>query len=89
MKTLIAKFSVFAKDRLKFERPPRLFLRNDSKNAEHILGKTAHYDPMNNSVTVFTFGRHPKDIIRSFAHELVHHCQNERGDLAPEKMKTI
>ena len=89
MKTLIAKFSVFAKDRLKFERPPRLFLRNDSKNAEHILGKTAHYDPMNNSVTVFTFGRHPKDIIRSFAHELVHHCQNERGDLAPEKMKTM
>ena len=25
----------------------------------------------------------------SFAHELVHHCQNERGDLAPEKMKTM
>ena len=25
--------------------------------------------------------RHPKDICRSFSHELVHHHQNERGDL--------
>ena len=80
---------MFAKDRLKFERPPRLFLKNDPNNAKHALGKTAHYDPANNSVTVFTVGRHPKDIIRSFAHELVHHCQNERGDLAFEKMKSM
>ena len=29
--------------------------------------------------------RHPKDILRSFAHELVHHTQN-RGDLSPEKI---
>ena len=85
----MVKFSIFARDRLKFERPPRLFLRNDEANAKHMLGKTAHYDPNRRAVTVFMSGRHPKDIIRSFAHELVHHCQNERGDLAPEKMKTM
>ena len=89
LKPLLVKFSIFARDRLKFERPPRLFLRNDEANAKHMLGKTAHYDPNRRAVTVFMSGRHPKDIIRSFAHELVHHCQNERGDLAPEKMKTM
>ena len=25
--------------------------------------------------------RHPKDVLRSFSHELVHHAQNCRGDL--------
>ena len=25
--------------------------------------------------------RHPKDLLRSFCHELIHHVQNERGDL--------
>jgi hypothetical protein len=33
-------------------------------------------------VTVFTHNRHPKDIMRSISHELVHHTQNCRGDLS-------
>ena len=89
LKPLLSKFMVFAKDRLKFQKPPRLFLKQDSKNSECLLGRTAHYDPAQMSVTLYVSGRHPKDIMRSFAHELVHHCQNERGDLAPEKMKTM
>ena len=32
-------------------------------------------------IHVFATGRHPKDILRSIAHELVHHSQNERGEL--------
>ena len=89
LKPLLSKFMVFAKDRLNFQKPPRLFLKQDSENSKCMLGKTAHYDPSNMSVTLYVSGRHPKDIMRSFAHELVHHCQNERGDLAPEKMKTM
>jgi len=88
-KLLLTKFFSFAKDRLKFERPPRLFLRKDSKNAKNALGRTAHYDPQNSCITVFISKRHPKDVIRSFAHELVHHCQNERGDLKLQFMKTM
>ena len=80
---------VFAKDRLNFQNPPKLFLKQDSTNSECLLGRTAHYDPADMSVTLYISGRHPKDIMRSFAHELIHHCQNERGDLAPEKMKTL
>lgn len=89
LKPLLKRFIVFAKDNLNFQRPPRLFLKQDTANQKCMLGKTAHYDPQNRAVTLYISGRHPKDILRSFAHELVHHCQNERGDLAPEKMKTM
>ena len=89
LKPLLKKLTIFAKDNLKFERPPRLFLRSDEQNSQCALGKTAHYDPSKSAITLYISKRHPKDILRSYAHELVHHCQNERGDLSPEKMKTV
>jgi hypothetical protein len=49
--------------------------------AEQSLGKTAYYDPENNLIVLYVTNRHPKDILRSFSHELVHHAQNCRGDL--------
>jgi hypothetical protein len=44
-----------------------------------MLGKTAHYEPTSMEITVYTDGRHPKDMMRSIAHEMVHHMQNENG----------
>jgi hypothetical protein len=55
---------------------------NDAKNASNLLGKTAYYDPNNKSITLYTLGRHPKDILRSFAHEMIHHEQNINGVLS-------
>ena len=75
--------------KIECKRPPKLFLKQDQQNGQCMLGKTAHYDPQNMAITLYVTNRHPKDILRSFAHELVHHCQNERGDLAPEKMKSM
>ena len=49
--------------------------------ADNILGQTAYYSPSDMSIVLFITDRHPKDICRSFSHELVHHHQNERGDL--------
>lgn len=86
LKPLLGKLALFSQNRLGFKNPPRLFLRNDSENSQHMLGKTAFYNPEEQSITLFVHSRHPKDILRSFAHELVHHAQNLRGDLAPEKM---
>jgi hypothetical protein len=77
---LIKQFLPFAGEKMGFKDPPRLFLRGDSKNAKNPLGKTAHYDPSAKSVTLYTTGRHPKDVMRSLSHELVHHTQNCRGD---------
>jgi hypothetical protein len=56
---------------------PKVIINNDDiENASKLLGKTAYYDPINNSITLFTAGRHPKDILRSFSHEMIHHIQN-------------
>ena len=60
---------------------PKLFLRQDKEKGSMTLGRTAFYDPSELKIVLFITGRHPKDILRSFAHELIHHVQNERGDL--------
>ena len=85
LKPFINSLQNFAQKRLQFQEPPKLFLKQDQENAQNVFGKTAYYDPNEKSITLFTTGRHPKDILRSFAHELVHHCQNLRGDLSPDK----
>ena len=77
---LIKNLMSFAQERFGFQNPPKLFFKQDQENAKNVLGKTAFYDPQEQSVTIFTTNRHPKDVLRSLAHELVHHTQNLRGD---------
>ena len=60
---------------------PKVVLRKDAENGAMTLGRTAYYDPAELTIVLYTSNRHPKDILRSFAHELIHHVQNERGDL--------
>lgn len=79
LRNIIKQFIPFAQDHIGFKDPPRLFLRNDSENAKNPLGKTAFYDPAAKSVTLYITGRHPKDVLRSLGHELVHHKQNCEG----------
>ena len=59
---------------------PAITLQEDADNADVLLGKTAQYDPQNKVITVFVTNRHPKDIMRSISHEMIHHAQNERGE---------
>jgi len=82
LQPLIDKFLPFAQKRLGFSKPPRLFIRSDNKNAKNPLGKTAFYNAEEYSITLYVVNRHPKDVLRSLSHELVHHTQNCRGDLA-------
>ena len=56
--------------------PSVKFISDDSSNAEDFLGRTAYYDPQKKMIVLYTYGRHPKDIVRSFAHEMIHHIQN-------------
>jgi len=81
IKDLIQKFYPYAKNALGFEHPVRVIMRKDAENAENPLGKTAYYDPEQKLIVLYVVNRHPKDILRSFSHELVHHAQNCRGDL--------
>ena len=54
---------------------------SDPSNQSNVLGKTAYYDPQTLEVHIFVDGRHPKDMLRSIAHELIHHHQNMEGRL--------
>jgi len=70
----------FAQEKMGFDRPPKLFLRQDQQNGADPMGKTGFYDPQNEAITIYISNRHPKDIMRSLAHELQHHAQKCNGD---------
>jgi hypothetical protein len=61
--------------------PKVIFKHGDEENAKQFLGKTAYYDPEAMEIVLYTEGRHPKDIVRSFSHEMIHHIQNLEGRL--------
>jgi phosphopantetheine adenylyltransferase len=61
--------------------PKVIFKHGDQENASQFLGKTAYYSPDTQEIVLYTEGRHPKDIARSFAHEMIHHIQNLEGRL--------
>ena len=56
--------------------PALEFIDGDSENARDFFGKTAYYDPNTQTIVLYTEGRHPKDIARSYTHEMIHHIQN-------------
>jgi len=84
--SMAKRFYPYAQKYLGFDKPATIEYQSDPNNAQNPLGKTAQYEPDNYKVTLYVDGRHPKDLLRSLAHELVHHTQNCRGDLTPEKM---
>jgi len=78
---LMDNFMPFSRKRMGWNKPVSINFESDTTNGQNILGKTAYYNPDQMSVTLYTDFRHPKDIMRSLSHELVHHTQNCRGDL--------
>jgi hypothetical protein len=64
---------------LKIDRAPKIIFKRDRKNAEDLFGKTGYYDPESETIALFILDRHAKDILRSFAHELIHHEQKCTG----------
>ena len=55
--------------------------KHQRENASQFLGKTAYYSPSDTTIVLYTEGRHPKDVMRSFVHEMIHHKQNLEGRL--------
>lgn len=53
---------------------PELHL--DNTDQRDIMIRTGFYRPDEKSITLFVKDRHPKDILRSYAHEMTHHIQN-------------
>ena len=81
---LLEEFYPFAQKRLQFDRHPSIKFISDRENSQNTLGKTAFYNPATSEVVIYVDNRHPKDILRSISHELVHHrqnCQNKFADV--------
>lgn len=70
------------KKKLNLKATPKLFLVDDKDNADDMFGRTGHYEPKTHIIKLFITDRHPKDILRSFCHECIHHWQNENNKLS-------
>jgi len=81
---MVDNFFPYSQKQLGFDKGATIVFQSDQDNAGRMLGKTAYYDPENFQVVLYTDGRHPKDILRSLSHELVHHAQNCRGDFTKD-----
>lgn len=79
-KAIVNKFLTFVVEHLGIEKCPIITLTSDREG--YGLETTAYYDIRNRRIVVYIKGRALIDIFRSIAHELVHHQQNERGDLS-------
>ena len=76
---LVKSLYSYAQEKMGFKKPAHITFQTDPENAKKDLGRTAHYHPESFTVTIYTDKRHIKDILRSMAHELVHHDQNCSG----------
>ena len=65
----------FAQERLGFDKPANVVFESHGDRAVDIFSPTANYNPQTKTIKIFVDHRHPKDILRSMAHELVHHAQ--------------
>lgn len=89
IRNLVRAFYPYAKQQLGFNKPVKIiYVTKATDNSQDPFGKTAYYNPEKHSVTLFTLNRHPKDILRSLAHELTHHAQHCRGDFDNQEVST-
>ena len=72
---------------------PEVKIKRDIAESSNFFGKTAHYTPgikgedklgrpFIGEIVLYVEGRHPKDVMRSFTHEMIHHKQNLEGRLS-------
>ncbi len=77
-KYAIVKFIKFVNDELSLNQPFRVKLVNQRDDD---LRTYAYYNASNGDVKVYCKDRGLADVLRSIAHELIHHHQNQVGKL--------
>jgi hypothetical protein len=75
----LMSFVDFTCNHLGIDEKPTIQYKEDGK--EGCQPSFASYSPGDKVVSILTKNRHPMDVFRSVAHELVHHKQNEDGRL--------
>lgn len=79
IKELMTKFLDYACEELNIDRKPTLGIKKKTTEGEQ--PSFASYSPGTEHIEVSIENRHPMDILRSLAHELVHHKQKLDGRL--------
>jgi len=77
---MLDAFVSFASDKLGIKSMPKVRYKTEDDN----YNSFAAYNPASNELSVQTKNRHPMDVFRSVAHELVHHKQNEDGRIGKD-----
>ena len=78
-------FMNHAKDHLKLESVPKVELINNKRMAQENASFGGYY-PGEKVIRVNIAGRHPVDVLRTLAHEMVHYRQDMDGDLEDVEM---
>jgi predicted kinase len=79
---MLDTFVQFASKKLGIKSLPSMRLEKEPMSSSF-----GGYNPAEKSIVVITKNRHPMDIYRTVAHELVHHKQNENGLLGKDIRK--
>jgi hypothetical protein len=79
---MLDTFVQFASKKIGIKDMPTMKLEKDP-----MTNSFGGYNPAEKSIVVITKNRHPMDIYRTVAHELVHHKQNEDGRLGKDIQK--
>lgn len=85
LKGIIKEFGVFIVKKLSITKPFKIELTNSREG----LKTYAYYDPKTGLVRVYKGNRSKADILRSVAHEMVHHQQNQNGKLVQDPKNPI
>lgn len=80
LKSLIVDLANFMYENGKMNIKPFPKVELNWSEQDGVFIRTGYYVPDDKKIVVFCKDRHIKDILRSFAHEMVHHKQNLNGD---------
>jgi hypothetical protein len=78
-KELAGNLILFMKKKFGFDRLPAISFIDSKKNSSNHLCMTGGYNQEAEEISVYITDRHPKDILRSLAHEMLHHVQKCEG----------
>jgi hypothetical protein len=76
--SLMGRFIDYACDRLNIDKPKVFIINSPSYSQEH--KSFGGYYPQEQEIKIVVHNRNMADILRTLAHELVHHMQNLNGD---------
>jgi len=84
----ICQFCIFSADYLGIDSLNYAVILTGDKES-HGIKTTAYFNPNTNELVIYTLGRHPHDICRSIAHEMVHMRQGMNDFFGRTEIKDV